>query len=281
MAMDEKGLGKHLQAARRSAGLTQQQLCHKAKLSYSTLTKIERGAIKAPSIFTIQSIAGALGVTLDELLGGMITRHAAKSISKSGVRFVYFDMNDVLIRFYASGLTQLARDSGQSIEVVESVYMQYNSKVCRGDVSLDELNTVWAERLGIMVDWKQYYLDAVDKMPGINELVTWTAEHYHTGILSNTMSGFIPALRELALLPAINYDAIVDSSVVHALKPEPKMFEIAAAKAGFQPSEILLIDDDRPNLVAAEAAGWHTIWFDSYQPEASIESIKDALKPVG
>src|SRR5690554_1245969 len=57
MAMDEKGLGKRLQLARQSAGLTQQALCHKAELSYSTLTKIERGAIKAPSIFTIQNIA--------------------------------------------------------------------------------------------------------------------------------------------------------------------------------------------------------------------------------
>jgi transcriptional regulator with XRE-family HTH domain len=63
MAMDEKGLGKQLQSARQKAGLTQQQLCHKANLSFSTLTKIERGAIKSPSIFTIQSIASALGIS--------------------------------------------------------------------------------------------------------------------------------------------------------------------------------------------------------------------------
>jgi FMN phosphatase YigB (HAD superfamily)/DNA-binding XRE family transcriptional regulator len=280
MAMDEKGLGRHLQAARRSAGLTQQDLCHKAGLSYSTLTKIERGAIRAPSIFTIQSIAEALGVTLDELLGGAITRHAVKGVSRGGVRFVYFDMNDVLIRFYASGLTQLARDSGQPIDVVESVYMQYDSQACRGDITLDQLNTVWAERLGIMVDWKKYYLEAVDKMPGIDELVKWTAERYHCGIMSNTMPGFIAALREQSLLPAVNYDAIIDSSVVHALKPELKMFEIAVAKTGLQPSEVLLIDNDRSNLVAAEAAGWRTIWFDNYQPNTSIESIRTALEPA-
>ena len=66
--MDEKGLGQKLQEARQKAGLTQQQLCHQANLSFSTLTKIERGAIKSPSIFTVQSIAGALGVGLDELV---------------------------------------------------------------------------------------------------------------------------------------------------------------------------------------------------------------------
>ena len=280
MAMDEKGLGKRLQSARRSAGLTQQELCHKAGLSYSTLTKIERGAIKAPSIFTIQRIAGALGTTLDELLGGMITHHAVKSVSKNGIRFVYFDLNGCLVRYGSRGFTQLAHDSAQSIDVVETVFWKYDSQVCRGEISLDELNTIWAERLGIMVDWKQYYLNAVDPMPGIKELVSWTAKHYRCGILSNTMPGFIDALKERTLIPAVNYDAIIDSSVVHALKPEPKIYEIAAEKAGLQPSEILLIDDNRSFLIAAETAGWRTIWFDSYQPESSIESIKAALEPV-
>jgi FMN phosphatase YigB (HAD superfamily)/DNA-binding XRE family transcriptional regulator len=280
----EQALGKHLQAARQAAGLTQQQLCHKAGLSYSTLTKIERGAIKSPSIFTIQGIAAALDVTLDALIGSALQQRKvpadSRGVSKNGVRFVYFDLNDCLVRFHTSGFTQLARDSGQPIDVVEAVYWKYDSQVCRGEVSLDELNTIWAERLGIMVDWKQYYLSAVDKMPGIAELVEWVHKRYRAGILSNTMPGFIDALQAQSLLPALPYDAIVDSSVVHALKPEVKIYETAAAMAGVAPSEILLIDDSRPNLIAAEQLGWHTIWFDSYQPEASIEGIRATLEPA-
>src|SRR3984957_6762731 len=97
-ALDEKSLGQRLQAARREAGLTQQMLCHRAGLSYSTLAKIERGAIKSPSIFTIQSIADALGTSLDELLGGKSSK--SKRQSKSGVRFVYFDVNGCLVHFF-------------------------------------------------------------------------------------------------------------------------------------------------------------------------------------
>ena len=67
--MDEKGLGKRLQQMRQAANYTQQELCARANISYSTLAKIERGAIKAPSIFTVQGIAEALGVGLDQLLG--------------------------------------------------------------------------------------------------------------------------------------------------------------------------------------------------------------------
>src|SRR5882757_8701605 len=155
--MDEKGLGRRLQAARVKSGMTQQALCQKAGLSYSTLTKIERGAIKSPSIFTIQSIAAALGVGLDELLGVATspTAHTReKRGSKTGIRFVYFDMNDCLVRLHTSGFTQLARDSGQSIAVVESIFWKYNDEVNRGMMTIDELNTKWAERLNIMVDWK-------------------------------------------------------------------------------------------------------------------------------
>src|SRR3984885_6127949 len=101
--MDEKGLGHRLQLARQAAGLTQQALCQKANLSYSTLAKIERGAIKAPSIFTIQNIASALGTTLDALIGelGPATPVPKTRLrSKSGISFVYFDVNGCLVRFF-------------------------------------------------------------------------------------------------------------------------------------------------------------------------------------
>src|SRR5882757_7238066 len=110
--MDEKGLGRRLQEARATAGLTQQSLCQKAELSYSTLTKIERGAIKAPSIFTIQSIAGALGLGLDELMGAPMAVPVPKAHSQSGVTFVYFDINGCLVRFFHRAFSRLSEVTG-------------------------------------------------------------------------------------------------------------------------------------------------------------------------
>src|SRR5215216_2407494 len=104
-------LGKRLQEARQKAGLTQQDLCQKAKLSYSTLAKIERGAIKSPSIFTIQNIATALGVSLDALLGISTPVASSKMVAQNGVRFVYFDINGCLVRFFHAAFTRLAADS--------------------------------------------------------------------------------------------------------------------------------------------------------------------------
>jgi putative hydrolase of the HAD superfamily len=94
------------------------------------------------------------------------------------------------------------------------------------------------------------------------------------------MPGFIPSMRDAGMLPNVHFDVIVDSSEVKALKPEPKIFEIATQRAGVEPHEIMLIDDNRTNLMAAEDAGWRAIQFDNYQPEISIENIKVALEPA-
>lgn len=279
--MNEKRLGSVVQQARRAHGLTQQELCQKTGLSYSTLAKIERGAIKAPSVFTIQSISRTLGVSLDSIMESAFPANKLrKMISKNGVRFVYFDMNGCLVRFYTRAFARLAEDAGVTPDVVETIFWQYNDDVCRGAKSIDELNTALAEKLDMMVDWNKYYLGAVEATPHMDEVVAWVADRYQVGILTNTMPNLVQPLLDAGILPKIAYDSIIDSSEVGCMKPEQRIFEIATAAAGMAPEEILLVDDDRPNLVAAGKMGWHTLSFDSYRPEESIISIKATLAPT-
>ncbi len=282
MAMDERGLGKRLQQARQGAGLTQQQLCQKANLSFSTLTKIERGAIKAPSIFTIQAIAGAVGLSLDDLIGSSPARPGRiLHKTKSGVSFIYFDMNGCLVHFFQGAFSALATETGAPADSVEAVYWHYNDEVCRGTVSLSDFNTELAKRLGVKtVDWQKYYLEAVEPIKEMHELITWAAKHYKIGILTNTMPGLVSAMRRNGLIPDIAYDTIVDSSEVGTIKPEAKMYEIALERAGCPPKEIMLIDDSRVNLMAAERLNWHVLWFDDARAEASTATVRKALEPA-
>lgn len=280
VAMDEKGLGRRLQAARVAAGLTQQALCHKAQLSYSTLTKIERGAIKAPSIFTIQSIASALGVGLDELMGSPAAPQMVRGRSKSGVGFVYFDINGCLVRFYHRAFTRLSEVTGAPADVVETLFWHYNDQVCRGEMDMATFNAKLAEELHITeeVNWLDYYLEAIEPIPVMQELVRWTASRYRIGLLTNIMPGFVEALIAKGLIPNIQYDAIIDSSAVKAIKPEAKIYSIATEKAQCSASEILFVDDSRVNLMAAEKHGWHVLWFDDYRPDESAARVRDALE---
>ena len=280
MAMNEEKLGRRLQAARVQAGLTQQALCHKANLSYSTLTKIERGAIKSPSIFTIQSVAAALGLGLDELMGTASVKRQ-KSRSKSGVSFVYFDINGCLVRFFHRAFTHLGMQTGAPADMIETTFWHYNDQVCRGEMDLTTFNRKLAQALQAPepIDWQACYMDSIEPIKEMQELVKWAAEHYRVGLLTNIMPGFIDTMLEKGLLPSVQYDAIVDSSVVQAIKPESKIYDIATDKAACPANEILLIDDSRINLMAAEKQGWHVLWIDSYRPEESMSRIKSALEP--
>ena len=292
MAMDSGGetldamaLGKRLQAARQTAGFTQQGLCQKAGLSYSTLAKIERGAIRSPSVFTVQTIAEALGLSLDELIGkpsaSSATPGKLRRRSKSGISFVYFDINGCLLRFFHRAFSKLAVVSGQPADVVETAFWHYNDQVCRGEIGLDEFNKVLAERLHMpSLDWMSYYLEAVEPMPESRELLKWAGEYYGVGLLTNIMPGCIQEMLRRGLLPDVNYDSIVDSSVVHAIKPESRIYEIAAQQAGANPDELLLVDDSRANLMAAEKLGWHVLWFDDYRPDESAKRIRQTLEPA-
>lgn len=272
--------GERLQEARQKAGLTQQDLCDKAELSYSTLAKIERGAIKSPSVFTVEKIADVIGVTVDSLLGRQSdVATVEKKISKSGIRFVYFDINGCLVRFFHRAFTRLAEESGVSLEKIESVFWRYNDEINKGEISMDEFNKILATQLGKdKVVWQDYYLDAVDPIKEMHDLVQWAHENYKIGLCSNSMPGVIDSLLGSGIIPNIDYDVIIDSSKAHSIKPEKKIYELAEEKAGVKPGEILLIDDTRANLMAAERMDWKVLWFDDYRPSDSVERVKQVLE---
>lgn len=69
--MDRKqddNLGRKIQKLRKEKGLSQDELARKADIPYTTLTKIEIGVIKKPSVFAVAKIAEALDVDINDLI---------------------------------------------------------------------------------------------------------------------------------------------------------------------------------------------------------------------
>ena len=62
-------LSKNIKKLRKKHKLSQEKLAHKAKITYSTLIKIESGANGNPTLETLSKIADVFGVGLDELVG--------------------------------------------------------------------------------------------------------------------------------------------------------------------------------------------------------------------
>ena len=64
----EKNIGKNIKKIRAKLGLTQDDLSKKADIKYTTLTKVESGVVKKPSVQTMAKIAKGLGVAIEDLI---------------------------------------------------------------------------------------------------------------------------------------------------------------------------------------------------------------------
>ena len=63
-------LSENIKRYRDKAGLSQRALVRASDVTYSELSKIEAGYILNPGVKTVQKIARALGVTIDDLMNG-------------------------------------------------------------------------------------------------------------------------------------------------------------------------------------------------------------------
>lgn len=61
-------LGQKIKELRNKLGLSQDEFARKADVPYTTLTKIETGVIKKPSVFVVSKISKILNVDIEELL---------------------------------------------------------------------------------------------------------------------------------------------------------------------------------------------------------------------
>lgn len=269
-------LGSKIQLARQAAELTQEQLAKKAHIAYATLTKIERGAIKNPSIYTIDAIAQALNTQVDTLL--KTTSIQRRKISESDVKFVYCDINGVLVRFYQRAFVEIAEETSLPLDKIETLYMHYNDAADRGEIGLKEFDDLMGRRLKVSnFNWKKHYMNTVEPIKSMGTCLEKIAQAMPVGLISNTRETFINTLQKNKDIPDISYSAIIDSSQCGAIKPEPRIFELAEKAAHIPAKHLLLIDDSRRNLSAAEARGWHVLWFDSYHVRESVQRVYDAL----
>jgi len=64
----ENNIGENIKKRRTKLGLSQEDFAQKSGVKYTTLTKIESGVIKTPSVIMVEKIAKALDVSIEELL---------------------------------------------------------------------------------------------------------------------------------------------------------------------------------------------------------------------
>lgn len=258
--------------------MSQEDLAEKADISYSTLAKIEQGKIKNPSIFSVTQIAGALNMSIDELLQYRPARSIHNKTEETS--FIYFDVHGVITTNWSQIFTELAARFHLEPQDVELGFWRYNDIVGRGHMSIDEFETALARNLRLKVKrlpYREVYFEIVQGNPKVHAMMSQLNERYKIGLLTNIFPGFLDKLIEMGAVPDLPYAARIESCEVGAVKPELPIFEYAALQTNVATNRILMVDDTRANLDAAEHLGWRSFWFDEQHPNRSLGALSHQL----
>ena len=121
--------------------------------------------------------------------------------------------------------------------------------------------------------------------PGVWELYPETLEvldalatSHRLCVLSNFDRRLRTVLAQLGVLA--RFDEVIISSEVGADKPDPWIFQHAAARAGVEPHEALLVGDDPEcDVAGAHRAGWHA--FHVERPQTTLRDLlRHFLEPL-
>ena len=95
---------------------------------------------------------------------------------------------------------------------------------------------------------------------------------YKTALISNAWSRARDTFTRNGICDVM--DEVIISSEVGLMKPDPRIFRLAAERLRVEPAECLFVDDKADNLAGARAAGMHPIAFrDTDQCIHDIQSL--------
>lgn len=262
-------LGKTIARARQQVGLTQKELCRRTGLSYSTLTKIERGVIQTPSVFTIAKIARATNTSVEDLLAQV----DPASSSPTGVEMVYFDVDGSLIDGLEGLWLEVAVGNDQPVSRVRHHFWRHwpaGSRFRRqpADAAANQNSLAWVDS----------YVQSSRPVRPLIDLMARLSRKMKIGLLSHNSRQLVDKLLEAKKLPDLDYQAVASFDQLEADAPADSIYDHGRQLAGLEAPQILLVDRSPINLARAETAGWRTHRSLSHRPSWSAGQIASYLR---
>jgi putative hydrolase of the HAD superfamily len=196
---------------------------------------------------------------------------------------IVFDFAGVLFRWQPVAMLQrelphLAPDEARARHWVAEIFQGYGGDwgdFDRGTVAVPALVARIAHRTGLALADVQRVVDAVpQELQPVPDTVALLRRLHEAGrelyFVSNMPAPYADHLEATHGFLRCFRDGVF-SARVHLNKPEPAIFELAAARFGCAPAELVFLGDHGPNVQAARALGWNALPFsDAAQAEAEM-----------
>lgn len=180
-----------------------------------------------------------------------------------GVKFVYFDIGNVLFSF-SGGIESLAKLFDKPFDEVKKYWLSRDNDICRG---VSKPQDFWNEAKfffnykGDDINFVDFWVKHFFKIQKGHDLAIQLSKSYKIGLITNIYPEVFEKVVHSELMPQIDWDCVIKSCGYGFVKPERELFEVALKKTGFKADEVLLIDDIQENCDKAIENGWRSVLF--------------------
>ena len=198
------------------------------------------------------------------------------------IKFLYFDLGKVLVNFDSRRmLEQMADVAGIHANDVGRVLFddRLQAEFELGHLTDEEFHQEFSRRTNTQTDFQALTVAAADffelNMSILPVVASLGRSRHRLGILSNTCRlhwrHCVDSYRVVAEL----FPVYVLSCDVGAVKPDLKIYRVAAERAGVHAAEIFFVDDLEDNVNGALAAGFDAVRY------VSMPQLADDLRERG
>lgn len=202
------------------------------------------------------------------------------------ISFAYFDLGGVVIKDF-SGTNKWAEMKGvmgvtkDMEEEFDELYDQYELKELCLTRDVDSLMPIFKKKFGLKFpkdfSMLEYFIKHFEQNTSIWPIIKEVQKNRGIGLLTNMYPRMLDAIRKQNLLPPVEWNVIIDSSVERVQKPDQKIFKLAQEKAGVKGEEVLFIDNTEINTDAAATYGWQTFLYDPTDHEVACRKLENML----
>ena len=200
------------------------------------------------------------------------------------ISFVYFDLGGVVVKdlYEADKWTDMKRDIGIKVEndkEFDQFWEKHEKEVCIAGKDVDTLIPLLEKKFhlsfpagfSILADFVSRFESNKEIWPVLERI----KQDCKIGLLTNMYPRMFSAIVEKGIMPPVDWDVIIDSSIEGRRKPNPDIFELAEQKADVKKDNILFIDNKIKNINAAKDFGWQTFFYDTGDHKKSCFELLD------
>lgn len=159
------------------------------------------------------------------------------------------------------------------------IFMVFEPEISVNNKSLDDFLESIHKEIGIDF-WKNYsmlddFIDRFEVNKTIHPIMREVSKKYKIWLLTNMYPNMLEEIEKRWILPEIDWDVIIDSSIEWLRKPQKEIYKLAERRANCQWWEILFIDNLQENLETAKKLGWKTLLYDPLNVVNSNQKLRE------